>query len=84
MTLDKQKADGTVIDAYTYMYDAAHNQTKKTTAYGYDNNGNRLTVETNGQTMAVNTYDKKNLLIQTVTGSNTRRPDFVLHVQRPR
>lgn len=40
-TLTNKKADGTVIDTYTYEYDAAHNQTGKTdsrgsTAYTYD------------------------------------------------
>ena len=62
-TLTNTKADGTVIDNYSYTYDAAHNETSKvdakgTTAYTYDALNRLKTVtEPNGRTTTY-TYDR--------------------------
>ena len=71
-TLTNKKADGTVIDTYSYTYDEAHNQTTKTdrkgtTSYNYDSL-NRLekVTEPNGRTTGY-TFDKAgNRLTETI------------------
>lgn len=71
-TLTNKKADGTVIDTYSYTYDEAHNQTSKTdrkgtTTYIYDSL-NRLEkiMEPNGRTTNY-TFDKAgNRLTETI------------------
>ena len=71
-TLTNKKADGTVIDTYSYTYDEAHNQTSKTdrkgtTNYSYDSL-NRLekVTEPNGRTTGY-TFDKAgNRLTETI------------------
>lgn len=72
-TLTNKKADGTVIDTYSYTYDEANNQTSKTdgkglTTYTYDSL-NRLesVTETNGKITRY-TFDKAgNRLTEAVT-----------------
>ena len=62
-TLTNKKADGTVIDTYSYTYDGAHNQTTKTdrkgtTSYSYDSL-NRLEKVTEPSSRTTNyTFDK--------------------------
>ena len=76
-TLVNKKADGSIIDSYSYTYDRAHNQTSKTdskgvTNYEYDSL-NRLekTVEPNGRTTSY-TFDKAgNRLTETVMSGAT-------------
>ena len=80
-TLVNKKADGTVIDSYSYTYDGAHNQTAKidakgTTNYEYDSL-NRLSKVTEPSGRVTNyTFDKAgNRLMEqvlvTVTGGGT-------------
>ncbi|WP_049756829.1 RHS repeat protein [Ruminiclostridium cellulolyticum] len=71
-TLTNKKADGTVIDTYSYTYDEAHNQTTKTdrkgtTSYNYDSL-NRLEKVTEPNGRATNyTFDKAgNRLTETI------------------
>ncbi|MCX7923145.1 MAG: DUF6531 domain-containing protein [Clostridia bacterium] len=76
-TLTNTKADGTVIDTYSYTYDAAHNQVSKTdakgaTSYSYDVLNRLLKVtEPNGRVTDY-TYDAAgNRLTETITeGTN--------------
>ena len=76
-TLVNKKADGTVIDSYSYTYDGAHNQTSKTdskgvTDYTYDSL-ERLesTTEPNGRVTSY-TFDKAgNRLTETVTAGTS-------------
>ncbi|WP_278244411.1 RHS repeat-associated core domain-containing protein [Clostridium sp. BNL1100] len=76
-TLTNKKADGTVIDTYSYTYDEAHNQTSKTdrkgtTSYNYDSL-NRLekVTEPNGRTTNY-TFDKAgNRLTETILAGAT-------------
>ncbi len=76
-TLVNKKADGSIIDSYTYTYDAAHNQTSKTdakgtTSYTYDSL-NRLekVVEPDGKTTTY-TFDKAgNRLTEAVAVAET-------------
>lgn len=62
-TLTNKKADGTVIDTYSYTYDSAHNQTSKTdakgtTTYTYDSLNRLETVTEPTDTVTSYTYDK--------------------------
>ena len=76
-TLTNKKADGSVIDTYSYEYDAAHNQTKKTdskgeTYYTYDSL-NRLdsVTEPDGKITAYR-YDKAgNRIEESVTAGGS-------------
>ncbi len=75
-SLVNTKADGTVIDTYSYIYDGAHNQTSKTdakgvTKYTYDSL-NRLQTVTNPSGIVTSyTYDKAgNRLSETVTSGD--------------
>lgn len=47
------------------------NVTTDATEYGYDNNGNQLTITVNGTVTAVNTYDEKDRLVWTTSGGLT-------------
>ncbi len=81
-TLVNKKADGSVIDSYSYTYDGAHNQSSKTdskgvTSYEYDSL-NRLekVTEPNGRTTSY-TFDKAGnrltemiLAVASVTGTS--------------
>ncbi len=75
--LVNKKADGSIIDSYSYTYDAAHNQTSKTdakgtTSYTYDSL-NRLekVVEPDGKTTTY-TFDKAgNRLTEAVAVAET-------------
>ncbi|AEY66721.1 RHS repeat-associated core domain-containing protein [Clostridium sp. BNL1100] len=76
-TLTNKKADGTVIDTYSYTYDEAHNQTSKTdrkgtTSYNYDSlNGLEKVTEPNGRTTNY-TFDKAgNRLTETILAGAT-------------
>ena len=77
-TLTNKKADGSVIDTYSYTYDAAHNQITKTdakgtTSYTYDVLNRLETVTEPNGTKTTYTYDKAgNRETETVKlGSNT-------------
>ncbi len=76
-TLTNKKADGTVIDAYSYIYDGANNITSKTdikgaTGYSYDKL-NRLYIVTEPDgTVTIYTYDAAgNRLTETVVRGST-------------
>ena len=77
-TLTNKKADGSVIDTYSYTYDAAHNQITKTdvkgtTSYTYDVLNRLETVAEPNGTKTTYTYDKAgNRETETVKlGNNT-------------
>ena len=62
-TLTNKKADGSIIDTYSYTYDAAHNQITKTdargtTSYTYDVLNRLETVTEPNGTKTTYTYDK--------------------------
>ena len=62
-TLTNKKADGSIIDTYSYTYDAAHNQITKTdakgtTSYTYDMLNRLETVAEPNGTKTTYTYDK--------------------------
>jgi len=71
-TLTNTKADGTVIDTYSYTYDTAHNMLTKedargTTAYTYDILNRLLTVtEPSGKTTSYTFDASGNRLTQTI------------------
>ncbi len=76
-TLTNKKADGTVIDSYSYTYDAAHNQTTKvdskgTTSYTYDSLERLESItEPNGRVTSY-TFDKAgNRLTETTTAGTS-------------
>ncbi len=86
-TLVNKKADGTIIDSYTYEYDGAHNLTKKTdskgvTEYGYDAL-NRLQQVTEPGNVTTYTYDMSgNRSTETVTaGTDTYLTEYSYNEQ---
>ncbi|MCX7922699.1 MAG: S8 family serine peptidase [Clostridia bacterium] len=92
-TLTNKKADGSVMDTYTYTYDAANNQTSKhelingvvkgTTLYTYDSLNRLETVtEPNGRVTSYS-YDKAgNRLIEAVTtGTTTETTTYIYNEQ---
>ncbi len=87
-TLVNRKADGTVIDAYSYTYDGAHNQTEKTdgkgaTLYTYDSLNRLETVKEPNGKLTSYTFDKAgNRLTETVTlGGNTTSTTYAYNEQ---
>ncbi|MCM1567226.1 MAG: S8 family serine peptidase [Dehalobacter sp.] len=82
-TLTNYKTDNSVMDSYTYTYDAAHNQTSKTeilngvskgtTSYVYDKLNRLLKVTEPAGKVTEYTYDKAgNRETETVTDGTTR------------
>lgn len=87
-TLTNKKADGTVIDQYSYAYDAAHNQISKTdkkgsTAYTYDNLNRLETVTEPGGKLTKYSFDKAgNREKEEVTsGASTETTDYSYNEQ---
>jgi RHS repeat-associated protein len=76
-TLTNRKADDTIIDAYAYTYDAAHNLLTKTdsrgtTTYTYDVLNRLASVTEPSGKVTTYTYDESgNRLTQTVVGTDT-------------
>jgi len=77
-TLVNKKANGTVIDSYSYTYDAAHNQTSKTdakgvTGYTYDKLNRLEKVTEPGNKTTSYTYDGagNRLTEAVITGTST-------------
>ncbi|MHB8127233.1 MAG: RHS repeat domain-containing protein, partial [Desulfitobacteriaceae bacterium] len=86
--LVNKKADNTIIDAYTYTYDAAHNQTSKvdsrgTTSYSYDELNRLKTVTEPNSTVTTYTFDAAgNRATEMITGgSGTRETAYVYNTQ---
>jgi len=87
-TLTNKKSDGTVLDSYSYEYDAAHNQTQKTdgkgiTTYTYDALNRLLTVTEPAGKCTTYAYDAAGNRISetTVLGANTTATTYTYNNQ---
>ena len=89
-TLTNKGSDGSVINSYTYTYDAAHNQTSKTdakglTLYTYDALNRLLSVTEPGGKATSYTYDGAgNRLKQTVVDGSTTTTDESIYNEQNR
>ncbi|MEN6314698.1 MAG: DUF1308 domain-containing protein [Clostridiaceae bacterium] len=87
-TLTNKNSDGTVLDSYSYEYDAAHNQTQKTdgkgiTTYTYDALNRLLTVTEPAGKCTTYAYDAAGNRISetTVLGANTTATTYTYNNQ---